>query len=85
VWLWLRVRDVVCGDRAVFPITLLAREWVSSLHMLAQALLGVEKTDRNRCTGLDRLYVLHPTDVGPRLAYLRVHAAAKAPRAWCPF
>lgn len=43
---------------------------VSSLHMLAQALLGVEKTDRNRCTGLDRLYVLHPADVGPRLAYL---------------
>jgi hypothetical protein len=31
--------------------------------MLAQALLGVEKTDR-----LDRLYGLHLAVVGPRLA-----------------
>jgi hypothetical protein len=36
------------------------------LHMLAQALLGVE-TDRNRCTGLYRLYSLHPADVELRL------------------
>jgi hypothetical protein len=50
--------------------------------MLAQALLGVEKTDR-----LDtvRLYGLHLAVVGPRLACLRVHAAVKAPRVWRPF
>jgi hypothetical protein len=48
--------------------------------MFAQALLGVEKTDR-----LDRLYGLHLAVVGPRLACLRVHAAAKAPRVWRPF
>ena len=38
------------------------------LHMLAQALLGVEKTDRNWCNGLYRLYCLHPDDVELRLA-----------------
>jgi hypothetical protein len=48
--------------------------------MLAQALLGIEKTDRS-----DRLYGLHLTIVRPRLACLRVHAAAKAPRVWRPF
>jgi hypothetical protein len=48
--------------------------------MLAQVLLGVEKTDR-----LDRLYGLHLAVVGPRLACLRVHAATKAPRVWRPF
>lgn len=50
--------------------------------MLAQALLGVEKTDR-----LDtvRLYGLHLVVVGPRLACLRVHAAAKAAESMAPF
>jgi hypothetical protein len=38
------------------------------LHMLAQAPLGVEKTDRNWCNGLYRLYCLHPDDVELRLA-----------------
>jgi hypothetical protein len=48
--------------------------------MLAQVLLGVEKTDR-----LDRLYGLYLAVVRPRLACLRVHAAAKAPIVWRPF
>jgi len=64
-------------DRAVCLTKLLAREWVSSLYMLTRALLGIEKTDR-----LDRLYGLHLTVVRPRLACLRVHVAAKAPRVW---
>ena len=39
------------------------------LHMLAQApLLGVEKTNRNRCNSLYRLYCLRPDDVELRLA-----------------
>lgn len=58
-------------DGVVCLTTLLAREWVSSLHMLARALLGVEKTDRNRCTGLYKLYVLHPANVRPQLASSR--------------
>jgi hypothetical protein len=39
--------------------------------MLARALLGIEKTDRNRCTGLYKLYVLHPANVRPQLASSR--------------
>jgi hypothetical protein len=49
--------------------------------MLAQALLGVEK----KADRLDRLYGLHLVVIGSRLACLRVHVTAKAPRAWRPF
>ena len=69
-------------DRAVYLTTLLAREWVSSLHMLARALLGIEKTDRNRCTGLYKLYVLHPANVRPQLASSR--SCEGAPRSMVP-
>src|ERR1700722_19200789 len=52
---------------AVFPTTLTGERVGEYLHILAQAPLGVEKTDRNRCTGLYGLYRLHPADVELRL------------------
>jgi hypothetical protein len=54
--------------------------------MLAQALLGVEKTDHNRCTSLYRLYGLHPADVGATAGLLASsRSLRRRQEPWCPF
>ena len=50
--------------------------------MLARAPLVSEKTDRNRCTGLHKLYVLHPANVRPQLVSSR--SCEGAPRSMVP-